>query len=123
MVEFLGDGKSLSGELKSQGKTSKFGSFLKSAGKAAAVGLAAAGAAVVAFGASSVRSASDAQQSIGATETVFGKFSKAVIKDSNEAAKGFGLSANEYRENANLSRRCSRTRASRSTSLAARPRP
>lgn len=49
-----------------------------------------------------VSAASDAQQSMGATETVFGKFSKTVIDNSNKAAKAVGLSANTYRENANL---------------------
>lgn len=49
-----------------------------------------------------VTAASDAQQSLGATETVFGKFSGAVVKDSNAAAKAVGLSGTTYRENANL---------------------
>ena len=49
-----------------------------------------------------VSAASDAEQSIGATETVFGKFSDTVIKTSRKAATEYGLSASEYRENANL---------------------
>lgn len=49
-----------------------------------------------------VSGASDAQQSLGATETVFGKFASTVVKDSNKAASQFGLDANTYRENANL---------------------
>lgn len=48
------------------------------------------------------RAASDAQQSIGATETVFGKYAKTVERTSKAAAGAFGLSANDYRENANL---------------------
>lgn len=51
---------------------------------------------------SSLGKASDAQQSLGATEAVFGKFADRVIKTSDNAANRFGLSANSYRENANL---------------------
>lgn len=74
--------------------------FAKGAGLAL-VGAFATGAAVNGIK-SIVSAASDAQQSLGATETVFGKFSDAVVNDSNRAAKQFGLSANTYRENANL---------------------
>lgn len=81
---------------------SKLGKFGKVAGAAVAAGLAVAGAAAVKFGADSVKAASDAQQSLGATETVFGKFSKTVVRTSAEAATKYGLSANVYRENANL---------------------
>lgn len=49
-----------------------------------------------------IKSSSDAQQSLGATQTVFKDFSKTVVKDSKRASKAFGLSSNEYRENANL---------------------
>lgn len=78
---------------------SGFGSKL---GLAMKTGLAAGGVALAAFGKASLDAASDAQQSIGATETVFGKFAKTVISSSNDAAQAYGLSANEYRENANL---------------------
>lgn len=71
-------------------------------GLAVAAGGALAGAAALKFGAASVKSASDAQQSLGATETVFGKYASTVIKRSNEAAKAIGLSANEYRELSNV---------------------
>lgn len=77
------------------GKTSRFGTIAKA-------GFLAAGAATVAFAVSAVKSASDAQQSVGATETVFGKYADTVIKTSGKAAQAYGLSANEYRENANL---------------------
>lgn len=80
---------------KSQSGLSKFG-------KAAGLGLAVAGAAAVKLGIDSVKAASDAQQSLGATETVFGKSADTIIKKSNDAAKAVGLSANQYRENANL---------------------
>lgn len=103
VVEFIGDGSSLNKELGSlQGKTSKFGDFMRKAGRVAAVGLAVAGAAAVKLGVDSVQAASDAEQSMGATETVFGKFADTVVADSNRAAKQFGLSASEYRVNANL---------------------
>ena len=78
---------------------SGFGAKLGLAMKA---GLAAGGVALAAFGKASIDAASDAQQSLGATETIFGKFAKGVIKNSNDAAQEFGLSANEYRENSNL---------------------
>jgi phage-related protein len=84
------------------GLGSKLGKFGKIAGAAVAGGLVVAGAAAVKFGADSVKAASDAQQSIGATETVFGKSAKSIIDNSNRAAQAVGLSANQYRENANI---------------------
>lgn len=80
------------------GLGSKLGKFGKAAGVAAAAGLAVAGAAALKFGSDSVKSASDAQQSLGATQTVFGKYAQSVIDNSNKAATAVGLSANEYRE-------------------------
>jgi len=65
-------------------------------------GLVAAGAGIVAFGVKAVQSASDAQQSLGATETVFGKYAGSIVKNSDRAAQSVGLSANQYRESANL---------------------
>lgn len=88
-----GEASTLGGKLKSFGKT---------AGIAVGAGLAVAGAAAAKFGADSVKAASDAQQSLGATETVFGKFADTVVKRSNAAADAVGLSANEYRELANV---------------------
>lgn len=49
-----------------------------------------------------VSAASDAQQSIGGTEAVFGKYAGAVERDSKRAARAYGLSANTYREGANV---------------------
>lgn len=49
-----------------------------------------------------VSGSSDAQQSIGGSQAVFGKFADTVISKSNKAANAYGLSANQYRENANL---------------------
>lgn len=64
---------------------------------------AAAGAAgVVAVLKSSVTAASEAQQSLGATEAIYGKYADTVIKRSNDAADSVGLSANAYRESSNL---------------------
>lgn len=65
----------------------------------------AAAAGSVAVGAlfkSIVTEASEAQQSIGATEALFGKYADTVIKRSRDAADALGMSANEYRNNANL---------------------
>lgn len=56
---------------------------------------------VAQWGKEVVSAASDAEQSLGATETVFGKFAKTVTKRSEEAAQAVGLSANSYRELAN----------------------
>lgn len=78
---------------------SRFGGAI---GLAAKSGLAVGAFALGAFARASIGAASDAQQSIGATETVFGKFADTVIKSSEGAAQAYGLSANEYRENANL---------------------
>lgn len=67
-----------------------------------ALGALAAGAGLVKLMGDSVKAASDAQQSMGATESVFGKAADAVIAKSKGAATAYGLSANEYRESANL---------------------
>lgn len=74
----------------------------KTALKGLAVGVGVVSTAVVGFGLASLKSASQAQQSLGATETVFGKYASTVIKRSNEAARAVGLSANEYRGLANV---------------------
>lgn len=79
----------------------KVSSFASKARRALGVGLAIAGAAAVKFGVDSVQAASAAQQSIGATETVFGRYARTVIRESDRAAQRMGLSANEYRELAN----------------------
>jgi hypothetical protein len=90
------------GEFEKQGK----GKFKKAMGGLAKVGAAAfaAGGAIAAgaFLKDIVSEASNAQQSIGATEALFGKYSDTVIKKSKEAAQAVGLSGNEYRESSNL---------------------
>ena len=103
-VSVLGDVRDINNKL---GKVnSQLGGFGKSMGKVStlAKGLFAGFVAtkVVSGLKSVVSAASDAEQSLGATETVFGKFANRVVKDSDRAAKQFGLSANEYRQNANL---------------------
>ncbi len=96
VISILANASQARAELNSTGGVfSKFG-------KLAGAGLALAGVAVGSFAVKAVKGASDAQQSIGATETVFGKFSDTVIKTSDKAARAYGLSANSYRENANL---------------------
>lgn len=62
----------------------------------AALGLMAAGAK------SLVDAASDAEQSIGATESVYKQYADTVIERSKKAASAIGISANEYRELANV---------------------
>lgn len=61
-----------------------------------------AGGAVISATKEVVRAASDAQQSIGATEAVFGKYADGVVKASQKASKSVGLSANDYRELSNV---------------------
>jgi hypothetical protein len=55
-----------------------------------------------AFAKDVTKAASDTQQTLGATETVFGKFADTVEATSKRAATAYGLSANTYRENANV---------------------
>jgi len=86
--------------------TDQLGGFQKTAGKVGnlvkglfvgvAVGQAVQGIKAV------TKAASDSQQSLGATETVFGKYAKSVIDNSKRAATAIGLSANEYRELSNV---------------------
>lgn len=82
-----------------ESRASRMGSVLK---RTAAVGAGLAGAALLKFGVNSAKAASSAEQSIGATESVFGKYADTVIDRSNKAAEAIGLSANEYRELSNV---------------------
>lgn len=103
VVSIVGDNRKLSSAVdSSQSKLSKLGGFAKGAGLAVAAGVAVAGAAVVKLGVDSVKAASDSQQSLGATQTVFGKYADTVIRRSKDAAKSIGVSANEYRELSNV---------------------
>jgi phage-related protein len=83
-------------------RASSMASNIAGAGRKIAAGLAIGAAGAVALGKSVVSSASDAQQSLGATETVFGKYADTVIKRSKDAALQIGLSANEFRELSNV---------------------
>lgn len=82
-----------------RGETGRVGSSIK---RGIAVGAAAGAAGLLALGKAAISAASDAQQSLGATRTVFGKYSREIITESNRANKALGLSANEYRELANV---------------------
>ncbi|MBB3041158.1 phage tail protein [Nocardioides soli] len=84
------------------GVSARVGRAGKVMGLAVAAGAAVAGVAALKFGKDSVKAASDAQQSLGATETVFGRYADTVIARSNKAARAIGLSANEYRELSNV---------------------
>jgi LysM repeat protein len=77
--------------------------FERNAGRVSSTLKRAFAGAVVAAGIKSVvTAASDAQQSLGATQTVFAEYAADVVKDSKRAAREVGLSSNTYRENANL---------------------
>lgn len=82
------------------------GSKAARAGKRVALGLGvgvvAAGVGLKRLGTASVRLASDSQQSLGATETVFKRYADTVTRRSDKAARSLGLSANEYRELSNV---------------------
>lgn len=103
-IAILANASKANSEVDSFGK--KFGGVMSKIGKTGAagvaIGLGVAAAAAVSFGKSAVSAASDAQQSMGATETVFGKAADTIIRKSKRAATQVGLSANAYRENANL---------------------
>jgi uncharacterized membrane-anchored protein YhcB (DUF1043 family) len=103
VVSIVGDNRRLASSVdSSRSQLGKLGGFAKTAGLGVAAGLAVAGAAAVKFGIDSVKAASDSQQSMGATRTVFGKYADEVIKRSNDSAKAIGVSANEYRELSNV---------------------
>lgn len=84
---------------KARGELNSLGSSMKTGLKVAA----GAGVAAVALLAkSSISAASEAQQSLGATEAIYGKYANSVVKASGKAADAVGLSANAYRESSNL---------------------
>jgi len=61
-----------------------------------------AGAAVLKLGFDAVKAAGESQESIGATQTVFGKYADSIIKKSKNERDSVRLTANEYRNAANL---------------------
>ncbi|MDQ6526868.1 hypothetical protein RB608_24830 [Nocardioides sp. LHD-245] len=77
------------------GAMDRLGSHAK---KLAGAGFLAAGAAVTKLGIDSVKAASSAEQSLGATEAVFKRYADTVIGRSMDASEAIGVSANEYRE-------------------------
>lgn len=100
VVRGRGDFRALNRDIAAtEARFSQMGSTIKR-------GLATAGiagtAALVKLGVESVKAGSAAEQSLGATETVFGKYADTVIRRSKDAADAVGLSANEYRELANV---------------------
>jgi uncharacterized membrane-anchored protein YhcB (DUF1043 family) len=105
-VTFLGDASSLvkAGRQAENatdgvgGKLGKLGGLAKGAGLAVAAGLAVGAVAAVKFAADAVSLASQAEQSMGAVESVFGKAASAVVKFTDDSAMRLGLSKNDYRE-------------------------
>lgn len=84
-------------------KTAKsFGDHLKGglavAGKVAAVGIAAAGAAAIKLGKAALESYADYEQLVGGVETLFKENADQVVKYAQNAYKTAGLSANDYME-------------------------
>jgi hypothetical protein len=79
-----------------QGKAwQKTGEMMKTGGLVA-------GAAVLKLGYDSVKAAGESQESIGATQTVFGKYANSIISKSKNERDSIRLTANEYRNSANL---------------------
>lgn len=79
-----------------------FGKRVGSMGTAVRAGAAAAGIAVVALTVQAVKSASHLQQAVGATEAIFGRYSKSVQKNAKAASTAVGLSKADYLDLANV---------------------
>ena len=77
---------------------SKIGSAAAKVGKTIAVGLAAAGAAVVGVGKKALDSYADYEQLVGGVETLFKDNADTVIANSQRAYQTAGMSANDYME-------------------------
>ncbi len=102
-TDLIGRDRSLSSTLNNAGSTAeRTGGRFKSALGSMKDGALGAGAALVGLGAVAIKSASDSEQSIGATETVFGKYATTVISKSKDERDSVRLTAHEYREAANL---------------------
>lgn len=100
VVGAVGDFRRLYGDLsQAESRFGKLGAGIKAGLAGAAI---AGTAALVKLGKDAVGSASEAQQSLGATESVFGRYADTVIRRSSQAADAVGLSANEYRELSNV---------------------
>lgn len=93
-VEIIGDSKSLEHALgKSSQASSKFGSALKTLGKASVVAGAALGGALAVGAVKAVKAASDLQEQVNKANVVFAENGKEVIKWSKGLATSFGLSS------------------------------
>jgi len=98
-IRIIGDAAgAVSAMKKAQQATVSFKDQMKTAGAAAAAGLAAIGVAAK----QCADKAADLQQSVGGVETVFGASSKQMLAWSKAAAQAVGLSQNEYNEFATL---------------------
>lgn len=75
---------------------SKIGSAAVAVGKTIAVGLAAAGAAIIKIGKDAIESYAEYEQLVGGVETLFKDSADAVIANASNAYKTAGMSANEY---------------------------
>jgi murein DD-endopeptidase MepM/ murein hydrolase activator NlpD len=76
------------------GKVGKFGAGLAGLAAPAAVGIAAAGALAIKFG----EMAADAEQNVGAVETVFGAAAGKVQEFASKSAEAVGLSQSQYNQ-------------------------
>lgn len=102
-VRIIGDATKAIKEMDKLGDhTSKFGSLAKTAGKAAAAGIAVAGAAMAGVAVAGVKAAADLEQSTGAIDTVFGDAAKSMHKHAKAASTALGLTENSYNELATL---------------------
>lgn len=78
-----------------------FGSGFSAKSLIPTAAIAATGTAIIGLSKVSVQAASDAEQSIGGVQSIFGKAADDLIAKSEKAANTVGLDANAYRENAN----------------------
>lgn len=96
-IDILADAKGVGkGVADADSKLSRLGAGAKRVGLAVGVGLAAGAVAVGAFAVSSVKAASDVEQSFGAVESVFGKNAAQVKAWATGAASSVGLAKSEY---------------------------
>lgn len=82
-------------------QTSKLGQGFKTFGKVAAAGLAVATGAAVKLGVSSAKLAAEAEQNLGGSEAVFGKYADTMKKKGAEAYRSLGVSQSDYLATAN----------------------
>lgn len=96
-VDIVADARGVGPGVKdAEGKLGRLTKIGATVGKGLALGLAGAGLAATAFAASSVRAASDVEQSFGAVDSVFGRSAKTVQQWAGQAATSVGLAKSEY---------------------------